>query len=241
MEKINRNITIEGLDILNENWEFLGESWKNQDSNDFSWTVMLRTGEEVNLRKKILNKALIRLTKNRCPFCDYYPLSNRAHYITNWSIEHFYPKERDGDYWHLAYQWGNLFPICERCNNEKGNKSVVNVLKPDLPDYKFEDYFDVNPLGKIAVNVRKRTKNQEMAQATIDAYQLNRGELKENRRKALEKFEFLFQAVGVKVLEKFPLEEEPYQFFIKRYLINEYVEQDFDQLYAKLMSNHSAQ
>lgn len=236
MEKINRDFSAPELQPILVNWKYWGTIRKQKEEKDIAWKVQSPEGEIINLRDRFLNKALIQMTKNRCPFCDFFPLVDRAHFTEPFQIEHFFPKELDGDYWLLAYQWENLFPICQKCNNEKGNKSVKEVVKPDLPTYDFDSYFDLNSNGNLETHRRKPSEVQRMADATIKAYNLNRGELKENRRKLLRRFELLYENLRGELFDIYPLEETPYQFFIKRFLMSEFISMDFDSMYDELRS-----
>lgn len=57
------------------------------------------------------------------------------------TIEHYRPKK--GGYYWLGYEWTNLFPCCERCNNPKGDKFEIKGIKrkkhpvkeDEMPDY----------------------------------------------------------------------------------------------------------
>lgn len=53
-------------------------------------------------------------------------------------LEHFDPQNKKVHYWN----WDNLFMIESKINSIKSNKPVHHFLKPDLPSYEPEKYFD---------------------------------------------------------------------------------------------------
>lgn len=90
-----------------------------------------------------VRKALERLFHDKCAYCE-----TRSTAGFDWDVEHYRPKgevsERQnhpGYYW-LTYEWKNLFPSCEHCNqfridkprwneniNSRGGKSIQFPLK----------------------------------------------------------------------------------------------------------------
>ena len=56
-------------------------------------------------------------------------------------MDHFDPDDKKLRYWN----WDNLFMIDASLNARKTNKPIVAYLKPDLPDYSPEKYFDYDP------------------------------------------------------------------------------------------------
>ncbi len=226
MEKIIRNRDNPKLRPILDNWLIWGNRWKNSSlRNKWKWNKSL---------KKNLDELLVELTDNRCAFCDYFPVENTAHLKEGLSIEHFYPKDRSNIYSIYAYQWENLFPICQKCNNVKGDDYSCYILKPDEAHYNFDHYFILVGDGELDANPSKNTEIQNRAKETIKTYALNRGELREERRKKVELFESLMPLYSVDIiLEIRPLEYEPYRFFIKRFIDNGNI-QTLEEIYDEL-------
>jgi len=66
-----------------------------------------------------LRAALARLFRDKCAYCESSLLNS------DWEVDHFRPKgrvaecpEHPGYYW-LAYEWTNLYPACEHCNQHR--------------------------------------------------------------------------------------------------------------------------
>lgn len=53
-------------------------------------------------------------------------------------MDHFDPELKENQYW----LWDNLFMIDSTINSRKNNEKPLAYLKPDLPDYAPEKYFD---------------------------------------------------------------------------------------------------
>jgi uncharacterized protein (TIGR02646 family) len=143
---------------------------------------------------------LLAMTQNHCSFCDCHPMTRIGP-----TIEHFKPKI---DFPLLAYQWENLFICCHRCQWGKCDQYSELLLKPDLPDYEFDQYFSINwvtceivPKWTADVEIKMR------AEITIQMYNLNGEGRADDRKMELEKF----QDSNNPNLDQFP-----FRFFIKR-------------------------
>ncbi len=143
--------------------EFYTESWKNRvlrfqnrqirNPPAFNWY-----GINTKLRPLLLD-----ITQRHCAFCDWKFTND---YSENFPIEHFYPKDKYAD---KAFEWKNLFPICTICNTKKGNKFSEELLKPDSPKYKIEDYFVFNyKNGEIQANPKASKIYQKRAKEAIE-------------------------------------------------------------------------
>jgi uncharacterized protein (TIGR02646 family) len=230
MEKIVRDNTNPKLQPILDNWLDWGNQWKNS-TNSWTWN-------KIPDLKKTLNELLIELTNNRCAFCNYFPLVDTAHFTDGLSIDHFFPKNRNKRYAIYAYQWENLFPTCQKCNNIKDDFFCCLLLKPDEIHYDFDDYFIVDANGKIESNPSKDSHSQERAEKTIELCGLNRGELVENRRKIVEEFEALtplFDNTTIFTIR--PLDKEPYRFFVSRFINTSEVYKGFDDLLSELIQS----
>jgi len=157
------------------------EEPKFLQENKEKWTVELINGGNFSWHKKqkeLLEK-LKSMTKNHCAFCDdlISPLGSDVS-----EIEHFKPKEK---YKKLAFEWTNLFPICRHCNGTKKDRFDELLLKPDIENYCFNEWFrfDLNTFELKA----KKLGNSEWirAEITIKLYGFNK-DIKVERRE----FEF---------------------------------------------------
>ncbi len=70
-----------------------------------------------------VRKALEKLFHDKCAYCE-----GKSMGQADWDVEHFRPKgsvaERDdhpGYYW-LAYEWENLYPSCQHCNQKRRDR-----------------------------------------------------------------------------------------------------------------------
>ncbi len=69
----------------------------------------------------IVKKELKELYHRKCAYCESF-MSDNA-----FTIEHYRPKKGSYSYYWLGYEWSNLLPVCEKCNNAKGDKFPVKV------------------------------------------------------------------------------------------------------------------
>jgi len=151
MIAIKRQKIPEYLEINTEKWtqQFL-------KTGNFNWH---------NVQKILLTELKI-MSKNHCAFCDdlLFPLSGEIG-----EIEHFKPKEL---FKNLAYTWSNLFPICRRCNSTKNDRFDDLLLKPDANDYKFDDWFRLDPNTFELKPKKLGNPNWKRAEKTIELYGL---------------------------------------------------------------------
>lgn len=87
------------------------------------------TGKEV-WRMKYLTDALYTMGRGKCAFCE---LKFDPHQSKYMEVDHFKPKHLFKD---DVLQWGNLLPICKRCNVKKGtlDVTVYPILNPRHDD-----------------------------------------------------------------------------------------------------------
>ena len=188
MRKLNR-IPIDTPDCLKELdtnsgktvQQLYTERWKKRvikfqrgqikNSPSFNWYQL-----DIKLRELLSNSS-----KNHCAFCDC-QFSERL--SVHFPIEHFYPKIKEPD---KAFEWSNLFPICTTCNTCKGDYFDDKLIKPDLPNYKFNDFFIFNyKTGEIEANPSATKDKQERANETIKTYGLKEMELCKDRINELD-------------------------------------------------------
>ncbi|MDD0822633.1 HNH endonuclease [Bacillus cereus] len=103
-------------------------------------------------KSKYITKPLIEMSHGKCVFCEC-RLGEEGKYM---EVEHFYPKSLYPD---KVVLWGNLFPICSRCNKAKRNHDTLNypIINPCLNNPKDHLYFenfnifgkDSSPLGSL--------------------------------------------------------------------------------------------
>lgn len=143
----------------------------------FPWKVSIN-GRGVDI-KKVLLPLLLEVTNRHCAFCDTHPLTPDFHPI---SIEHFEPKSKRPE---KAYSWENLFPACDGCTRNKGDRFDEKLLKPDDDSYSFDAHFRISGEGWLEC---KQKQKKSRASITIDIYKLNRGALVSERKKYIRDF-----------------------------------------------------
>lgn len=150
---------------------------------------------------------LFDLFYGKCAYCESKPLA-----VTSGDVEHYRPKakvtgdanwpgdpDHPGYYW-LAYDINNLLPSCESCNRNFGkmNRFPVNgrhardeanlideeplLLNPYHSTVNLREHLTFTDIGKAMAN-----NNSAYGRASIEVYQLNRHELGEPRKAAIEK------------------------------------------------------
>jgi len=163
--------------IYTERWKERVLRFQNgqiKNSPSFNWYQL-----DIKLRELLSNSS-----KNHCAFCD---CKFTEDFSEHFPIEHFYPKNEEPD---KAFEWENLFPICTTCNTCKGSQIDVKLVKPDLPDYEFNDYFIFNyKTGGIEPNPSTSKDKQEKASKTIEIYDLKRKGLCKDRNDELNEYE----------------------------------------------------
>jgi len=85
--------------------------------------------------KRVLRTSLRGLAHGKCVYCE------SALEVTGYlEIDHYVAKTAT----ELAFEWTNLLPACQRCNNAKGHQDHKSaLLKPDYEDP--EPYFWIHP------------------------------------------------------------------------------------------------
>jgi uncharacterized protein (TIGR02646 family) len=172
MMPFNRSATPQ---ILKDNYKRLGKNWekrkKAKPNATFNWAKSVYD---------IVLKQLLDDSHNHCAFCDQRPLRQMGA-----TIEHFKPKSI---HFLLAYFWYNLFPCCSNCQ-KKGEAFSKLLLKPDVLDFDFNDYFIYNySTGELEPNPAVNVQNQDRAKITRELYRLNEFERPEERKWVLEKY-----------------------------------------------------
>ncbi len=161
--------------------------------------------------------ALERLFHDKCAYCESKMTATSA-----WDVEHFRPKGRvaerrdhPGYYW-LAYEWTNLYPSCQYCNQRRkdqarwGDLSVgpaagkqdqfpladetARAMDPTQPidreDHLLLDPCKDHPESVLTFNARGRAlslNNNERGSASIDIFHLNRRRLRDLRQASVAK------------------------------------------------------
>lgn len=121
------------------------------------------------------------MTQQRCAFCD-----GPVGVESKETVEHFRPKRH---FPQLAYDWSNLFPACDVCQ-EKGDKFDEALLKPDEDGYEFNRYFIKNyDTGEIEVNTFASPDEQNRAEVTLTLYRLNTSLRKRSRKRESRHFQ----------------------------------------------------
>jgi uncharacterized protein (TIGR02646 family) len=133
-----------------------------------------------------LSQALGQITEYHCSYCDEYPLDERAK-IDN-QIDHFKPISI-AEFYHLAYEWTNLYLSCGGCNKSKLAQFSDLILRPDAEDYVATDYFffDITT-GIIEINETKGEEYMVRALITRDIFNLNHPSIVIKRKRAIRNF-----------------------------------------------------
>ena len=104
-------------------------------------------------------------------------------------LEHWDPTLKTDKYW----LWDNLFMIHSSINSLKRDKPVVGYLKPDLPDYEPEKYFEYDDQTNRYVvhsdidDPQKRLEIQEMIDNVL---YLNHGKVRMERKEYIDSLRF---------------------------------------------------
>ena len=107
-------------------------------------------------------------TQHHCSYCDAFPIGS-----ADKTIDHFRPKGNPLFY-HLAYDWENLFWTCADCQKEKGEQFEESLLRPDFPTYAFHHFFIYNfNTHNIDPNPNSSCEDQLRAEFTIRIFKLN--------------------------------------------------------------------
>ncbi len=159
-----------------------------------------------------LRAALEELFHHKCAYCEINISSG-----FNWDVEHFRPKgrviersEHPGYYW-LAYEWTNLYPSCQHCNQARKDRKLFDdptegptrgkkdqfpladettrAMDPD-DDITSEKRLLLDPCGDqpedhVAFGADGGAiaiADDSQAKASIHVYHLNRRRLKKDRR-----------------------------------------------------------
>jgi uncharacterized protein (TIGR02646 family) len=128
--------------------------------------------------KQALKEAVTQLTHGKCVYCEGYLGAQ------SWTgVEHYRPKSNPDQ----AFEWTNLFPVCDICNGRKGSEDHRGVLlKPDDEDP--ERYFSVHPdTGSVDVALGLSAEESARAEATIRLCDLQRTELCDERARLFER------------------------------------------------------
>jgi uncharacterized protein (TIGR02646 family) len=150
------------------------------------------------------------MTQEHCAYCDCYPVED----ATPGEIDHFQPKTSPQFYLQVCV-WNNLFYACRKCNNNKGTQWNINLLRPDMENYQFLDYFLYETdSGKIVPNPRASKKQQTRAETTIAIFGFNDPSRCQSRRRLMKNLN----------LDCLPEEydEHPYRYLIDLQLITEF-------------------
>lgn len=101
-------------------------------------------------------------TNDHCSYCDLHLPDPRT-------VDHLRPKSRSS-FRSLAYEWTNLYLCCGGCMHRKGD-FTVEVIAPDEPGYRFEDFFFIDSEWKMRAHTGP---NEARAVKTIEHLRLNK-------------------------------------------------------------------
>jgi uncharacterized protein (TIGR02646 family) len=153
--------------LLRENAEAWGKEYAAKKTADPSYTFRWKTVKGKRVNTHILPE-MKTMTDEHCAYCDSYPPGKSDN-----TIDHFFAKG-DKRFYHLVYEWVNLYFCCAVCQSYKKEKYDPRSLRPDALGYQFATYFDYNfTLHEIKVNQRATPDDQAKAYATIELFGLN--------------------------------------------------------------------
>ena len=176
-----------------------------------SYNYQQHTWEDVSSSgKSQIRNSLKKMQDCRCAYCEGSIYSNNGH------IEHF-RRKNPAHFPELSFVWCNLFLSCDslqHCGHHKdrpnaGCYNPADLVKPDKDDP--DQFFYFHSSGEIRSRSGINTAQSTRATETIRVFNLNCGELKANRRRALR----IYQERDPGFLEELmELEEEARQLFI---------------------------
>ncbi len=141
---------------------------------------------EYSSKEEMIRGELMKMTSNHCAYTDRLIDENPA------VLDQFKPKDDS---------WENLYVVHPITNLVKRDNYHELLIRPDEPDYRFDEYFDLDfTKHTIEINRSANSENQERAALTIEILNLNHTDLVEERRYALKKY--------LEQLEKFRSYEE---------------------------------
>ena len=184
------------------NWVQWGKDWEAFSKGKKPLPAFDWKGHREDLIDNYLGKSV----QFHCSFCDI----DQIAVGTGATIEHFKPK---GKFPLSAYEYTNLFNCCNQCQKKRDSFNN-NILNPDLANYKFEDYFEIElRTGRINANPTATNADKEKAEATITAYKLNNKDRMRFRLKSLEKYtKYIGHTIQVNDIDDYS-----YRFFIEEY------------------------
>lgn len=145
-----------------------------------------------------IRDALLNLFHSKCAYCESL-LDPQTNYTTDRFRPHSGAVNLDGSfdpdhYWWLAYEWFNIYPVCEVCNSMKGNRFPIAghraKIKAEQADLAAEQALLLDPCTDQPEQHLVFSKEGLVAsktpqgQTTIDVFSLNRSRVVEARREA---------------------------------------------------------
>lgn len=127
-----------------------------------------------------LRSALLSISDETCAFCAGGFAQSPV------TVEHFEPKSGPHASSAKVLAWENLFPCCYACQQAKGTRFSVDLIKPDLEHYQPAAYFLIDADDgalKPAPHAHEDVQNQVVK--TIQTYGLDRPALKKERKQKL--------------------------------------------------------
>ena len=197
--------------------------------------------------------ALEKLFNDKCAYCE-----SKITATSAWDVEHFRPKgrvaerrEHPGYYW-LAYEWTNLFPSCQYCNQRRkdqarwGDLTVgpaagkldqfpladesTRAMNPahaiELEDHLLLDPCKDRPEEVLTFDARGRAlslNGNVRGAASIDVFHLNRRRLRDLRQSSILKVvDFLRVIDAQREAGKHDLAADLEEFLTEHYLQDEH-------------------
>ncbi len=180
---MRRFIRLDTPQYLAKNWETWGKRYAQNKTQNSSHVFQWVTHQGQRLNQKIL-PSLTAQTQSHCSYCDGYPMK-----ISDENIDHFKPKGNH-QFYHLAFQWENLYYCCAACQKSKWESFHDDLLRPDDDDFSFQRYFIFNySTGEIQANPAASENEIIRAKITIEILGLNHIGQCISRRHSVERFQ----------------------------------------------------
>lgn len=123
-------------------------------------------------------------TIHHCSYCDAFPMG-----LADDTIDHFKPKGNPLFY-HLAYDWKNLYYACADCQKAKREQFSDLLLSPDAPGFSFQSIFTYNfHSHEIEPNISASGEEQTRAEKTLEIFQLNHPSKVTQRRHSWDRWQ----------------------------------------------------
>lgn len=172
---------------------------------------------ELNVQLSEINDELKSKSDNKCSYCESSLFSSEVyidHYRPIHSAADYNGKISRDHYWWLAMKWSNLLPVCQQCNSQKSNFFPIEKKRTSLHYYGKNTLFDLENPFLIDPEFENPERYyyyedngfmlsyNERGQHSIKLLGLNRGELINSRRDAIQEVKGIIHQFELVALEE---------------------------------------